>query len=246
MAWLKLVPVGPKGEDGEQGLPGQGSGTVNKVNGIEPDETGNVKLSIPPEPDLNGLTTNQEFQAHETKIASPTVLGHVKVGQNLSIEADGTLNASGGAIPDASTTVKGIVKLNGSLTSTSTTEAATANAVKQLNDLKVDKTQENWITLVLSTGWFVRESLQVMKDSMGFIHLQGRIRNNDVTPYLVTEILATLPVGYRPSRNVAFAASVTSATPSVLVININGQLVIGASDMSGDLGINVSFRELMS
>lgn len=39
------------------------------------------------------------------------------------------------AVPqNASTTYQGTVKLNDTLTSTSTTQAATANAVKQLND----------------------------------------------------------------------------------------------------------------
>jgi hypothetical protein len=38
------------------------------------------------------------------------------------------------SFPTASTSASGVVQLNDTLTSTSTTEAATANAVKQLND----------------------------------------------------------------------------------------------------------------
>lgn len=41
------------------------------------------------------------------------------------------------SLPSASTTQAGIVKLNDTLTSTSTTQAATANAVKQVNDAVV-------------------------------------------------------------------------------------------------------------
>lgn len=38
------------------------------------------------------------------------------------------------SLPTASTSASGVVQLNDTLTSTSTTQAATANAVKQLND----------------------------------------------------------------------------------------------------------------
>lgn len=41
------------------------------------------------------------------------------------------------SLPNASTTQAGIVQLNDTLTSTSTTQAATANAVKQVNDAVV-------------------------------------------------------------------------------------------------------------
>lgn len=84
----------------------------------------------------NSLTTlDSKVNQHESKVASATELGHVKVGTNLSITPDGTLNASGGTPPDASTTQKGIVQLNDTTTSTSTTQAATANAVKQVKDI---------------------------------------------------------------------------------------------------------------
>lgn len=43
-------------------------------------------------------------------------------------------NTAAGKVQDASTTVKGIVQLNDTLTSTSTTQAATPNALKKVND----------------------------------------------------------------------------------------------------------------
>ncbi|MER2156251.1 MAG: tail fiber protein, partial [Solibacillus sp.] len=66
-------------------------------------------------------------------------LGHVKIGQGLTISEDGTLNAEAQAVPNASTTIAGITKLNDSLTSTSTSEAATTNAAKKLNDAKLNR-----------------------------------------------------------------------------------------------------------
>ncbi|GGJ68303.1 phage-related tail fiber protein [Anoxybacillus voinovskiensis] len=46
------------------------------------------------------------------------------------------------SLPSASTTQAGIVQLNDTLTSTSTTQAATANAVKQVNDAVVAHSAE--------------------------------------------------------------------------------------------------------
>lgn len=46
------------------------------------------------------------------------------------------------SLPNASTTQAGIVQLNDTLTSTSTTQAATANAVKQVNDAVVAHSTE--------------------------------------------------------------------------------------------------------
>ena len=84
MAWEKLVPVGPKGEDGEQGLPGldgQGSGTVNAVNNIGPDEAGNVTLVIP-DPDLSKLATKVELQT----------MNELKVDKQQEVPMVATLN----------------------------------------------------------------------------------------------------------------------------------------------------------
>lgn len=107
---------------------------------------------------------------HSFNVASDLVLGHIKVGANLTISADGTLNATGGKpyvfspTPPSSSekdkfwvdsskhlytwvdadggwsVVSPKITLNNTLTSTSTTEAATANAVKLVNDKVLDAT----------------------------------------------------------------------------------------------------------
>ena len=94
--------------------------------------------------DLTGIQQSisdidNKVTMHLEEIASTTKLGHVKIGQGLTISEDGTLNAEAQAVPNASTTVAGITKLNDSITSTSTTESATPNAVKKVNDTKLNK-----------------------------------------------------------------------------------------------------------
>lgn len=64
------------------------------------------------------------------------------------------------SLPSASTTQAGIVKLNDTLTSTSTTQAATANAVKQVNDAVVAHSADNvkHITAAERAAWNSAES----------------------------------------------------------------------------------------
>ena len=77
-----------------------------------------------------------------TRIAAGTGLGGQFSGGTttpvLTLSNTGVLSVNGSTgdvtISDASTSTKGLVQLNDTLTSTSTTQAATANAVKQLND----------------------------------------------------------------------------------------------------------------
>lgn len=73
---------------GEQGKPGTGSGTVNSVNGVPPDTAGNVTLTIP--------------EQYVLPAASASVLGGVKVGQNLTIDVNGVLSAQSG-LPNGGT-----------------------------------------------------------------------------------------------------------------------------------------------
>lgn len=90
------------------------------------------------ENDSSFVTTEEsqeKVDTHATVKATTTSLGHVMVdGTTITIDSSGKISSSGGTIPDASTTQKGIVQLNNTLTSTSTTLAATANTVKQVND----------------------------------------------------------------------------------------------------------------
>lgn len=72
---------------------------------------------------------DEKINAIELPIASADTLGVVKVGANLSIDADGTLNA------DASGSGEGsVVNVVDNLTSTSTTDALSANMGRELNE----------------------------------------------------------------------------------------------------------------
>jgi hypothetical protein len=133
---------GPKGDKGDQGDRGPKGDKGDKgdqgIQGIQGPEGAQGPPADLTEINQKVDDLNTEVTEHLAEIASPTKAGHVKVGQNLTITPDGTLNASGGTVPDASISVKGVVQLNDNINSTSATQAATANAVKKVNDKLID------------------------------------------------------------------------------------------------------------
>lgn len=86
--------------------------------------------------EANGLVKTNEIwlvagdDGYVLPPASANLLGGVIIGSNISASADGTIS-----VPDGSTTTKGVLMLLNSVTSTDTTKAATAAAVKQAYDL---------------------------------------------------------------------------------------------------------------
>jgi len=67
-------------------------------------------------------------------------------------------------------------RLTSSLTSSSEIIASSANAVKQLNDSKANKAQENWITGTPAGSWRNANPelpFQYRKDEFGIVHLRG-------------------------------------------------------------------------
>ncbi|OCA87279.1 tail fiber protein [Pseudobacillus wudalianchiensis] len=107
--------------------------------------TTKLKLPRPEETDTHNLANHQLLiDAIEANAASQTdvtskytkpALGIPKA--DLATAVQSSLNKADSAlqsVPDATTAAKGVVQLNDSTASTSTTQAATANAVKKAND----------------------------------------------------------------------------------------------------------------
>lgn len=130
---VATVKDGPKGDTGEAPkiesnidvvtlAPGSmGSATMENIDPVN--NKYKLHLNIPrgdvgPEPVIPNATAS--------------TLGIVKIGSNITVSSDGTIS-----VPAASTTKAGVVKLNNTYTSTSTTEAATANMLKVVYDKAV-------------------------------------------------------------------------------------------------------------
>ena len=92
------------------------------------------------------------------------------------------------------------------------------------------KSQQAWIAPTLLNGWvnfdITAASCQYMKDSMGFVHLKGLVKNG-----VIGAVLFTLPVGYRPAENQHFGTASNNAY---------GQSVVySTGDVNLDRGSNV-------
>ena len=124
-----------------------GSGTVKSVNNVSPDDNGNVSISIPESTTVeNSVTSNSITNAgsanavrlaydkgNEALTAANNAQTTATNASNTASEALTTANSKWTSV-DASTSTKGIVQLNNTVTSTSTSLAATAKSVKTAYD----------------------------------------------------------------------------------------------------------------
>ena len=136
----------------------------------------------------------------DSKIASSTELGHVKIGANLTIDADGKLNASppSPTIPNASTTQAGIVQLESTVNSTRQDTAPTSYIIKSMWDSlitmlggKANTVSESLKTATLLNGW--QGSVKYFKDGVGVVHIYVDIYGGNTT---AGTTIFTMPVGY--------------------------------------------------
>ncbi len=131
--------------------------TVTSVNG----KTGAVTLTSS---DVGASPTGHTHTFAEVTNKPTTLSGYgitdaisssQKGAANGVASLDGSAKVPTTQLPSASTTQAGIVQLDDTLTSASTTKAATANAVKQVNDAVVAHSADNaaHITSAERTKW---------------------------------------------------------------------------------------------
>lgn len=190
-----------------------------------------------------GAPTTAQFNNHVGTMTSKTAIGHVKVGAGINVTVDGTIS-----VPDASTTQKGIAQLNNTLTSTSTTQAATINTVKILNDTKANKIQPNWIPATLQNGW--TGTMWFYKDDMSRVHLQGVV--NGTASVGVSKVFTAIGPGnnYKPSKKLRFPCiAAMSGTENNLVsieIDTLGNIsYLSDKTISKEVWVNFSFSALV-
>ena len=146
-------------------------------------------------------------------------------------------------VPDASTTVKGIVKLNTSIVSSSFTEAATPSAVAAVN-AKLNDT--GWINIDPGNGWALKN---------GPNDFRYRIKNGvahivcNLYPYMDSpvEILNYQGIPTRPSTNytcMCFLWRNGYFDPQALEVRTDGDIIYKGTQIpqrSQDLIFNLTF-----
>lgn len=138
----------------------------------------------------------------------------------------------------ASLTTLGHVQLSNDINSVDETKASTPKVVKQLNDSKADKQQENWITATLINEW--TGSVKYFKDNFGMVHIAGYVSKGTATENFFLE----LPVGYRPSAPEGVFLTMHSATTLNFAVSYSGgRMYMQAMPTDAtSYRINASFR----
>lgn len=123
--------------------------TVTSVNG----KTGAVSLTAA---DVGAETpSGAQAKANQAEQNAKNYIAAQKGVANGVASLDSGAKVPTTQLPNASTTQAGIVQLDDTLSSTSTTKAATANAVKQVNDAVVAHSADNvkHVTTAERTAW---------------------------------------------------------------------------------------------
>lgn len=148
----------------------------------------------------------------QTAVSNPTASGTATAFvDTISQNTQGVITATRKNLPTASTTVAGIVQLNNTPTNTSTTQAATINAVKLLRDslgsLKIiAATSNSSTTAVTSNGTYINLTYTPTGGS--------------------ASVLASIPTSY---LGIAYATAATYLRPS------NSTSALVTADTNGNL-----------
>ena len=143
--------------------------------------------------------TNQLLTAIETitklNTATASVLGGIKSSaENWKIAVDPTTSIASVNTVDASTSAKGIVQLNDAIDSTSTTQAATANAVRKAVETAkpgiatpstagiIKASSDNWkIQVDASSGVASVNTVDASTSAKGIVQLNDNINSDSAT-----------------------------------------------------------------
>lgn len=101
-------------------------------------------------------------------------------------------------------------------------------------------TQEAWITPSYAAGWGDYDAanwygVRYMKDSLGFVHMKGLIKNTSGATNAANKVMFNLPVGYRPSHQIRILTSAAPA-PGVAALDIaaNGDVYITSAIVANE------------
>lgn len=271
IGFQNIMAVGPRGADGKQGEPGKdgtGTGTVNSVNDVEPDATGNIVLPVPPEPDLSGLATKVALKAHED---NKNNIHNVKSEQvNILPLSTKSFSDPPSSYPVGVTTtgVNGIswpqtgsgtiLTARGHMDPGHSFQIITSYGPESITRFRRGLGDDTWtpfetlvtsklparINALMNAGWTnfpdTHEGLTYYKDSFGVVHVKGIVNRNTAA---VKQIM-NLPMGYRPIRS--FFWIIGQFPPETvkgeITMNSNGDLSFNLGGISASVPIDISFR----
>ena len=185
--------------------------------------------------------TNQLLTAIETitklNTATASILGGIKSSAaNWGVQVDPTTSTASVNTVDASTSAKGIVQLNDNINSDSTTQAATANAVRQAVEAAkpgiatastsgiIKASSFKWgISVNPSTGIALVNTVNASTSAKGIVQLNDNINSNSTTQAATAN---------------AVRQAVKAAKPGIATASTAG--IIKSSSYNWDISVNPS------
>lgn len=131
----------------------------------------------------------------------------------------------------------GYFGLQDSYNSTARNYAASAYAVKQVNDkFKIER-----INAVLGKGWITSpipeaHPLTYFKDAFGVVHMYGNVKKMENL-----SLVTTMPEGFRPTRTMEFMAQYGASQFKPLFIFADGRIESYYNDVDTNIIVNISY-----
>ena len=183
--------------------------------------------------------TNQLLTAIETitklNTATASVLGGIKSSaDNWKIQVDPTTSIASVNTVDASTSTKGIVQLNDNINSDSTTQAATANAVRQAVVAAkpgiatastagiIKASSDNWGVVVNPSTGLARVSIVLASTTdIGIVQLNDNINSDSTTQAATANAVKKAVETAKPSIATAGTAGVIKSSASNWCVGVD-------------------------
>lgn len=177
----------------------------------------------------NAAYTNQLLTAIETitklNTATASILGGIKSSAaNWGVQVDPTTSTASVNTVDASTSAKGIVQLNDSVTSDSTTQAATANAVRKAVEAArpgiatsstpglIISSPANWDVQVDSSGIASVNTVNASTSTKGIVWLNDSITSDSTTEAATANAVRKAIEAAKPGIATASTAGIIKAS----------------------------------
>lgn len=167
-------------------------------------------------------------------IASNTVLGGVKIGQNLSIDSGGTLSADAQAVSVATTATTGVVQVGSGLSITSggvlSTDIDLSDYAKEaeLSGYVQTSAMSGYVETSALTDYATNESLSAYQTTQG---MSGYVQTDAMSGYVQTSGITNIWKGSQADYDLI---QTKSESTLYIIVPSEGTISVDASEMSNN------------
>lgn len=212
----------------------------------------------------NKIDVTDEITAYHLPIASPTKLGGIKVGENLSIEVDGTLNANESTytLPVATDTDLGGIKVGTNLTINSGVLSVSTDAILSTTSSKPiqNATVAQSINTISNSIDGIENDIDAIEDDLEDIDTAISAVQSDVTDLYTAVDSLDGTVSNLSTAVSGYSASITQNTDDITALDgrmttaeddidnlesATNEMSSDITDLKYELNTTISYTELL-